>query len=99
MALESKITGSILTYLRKQGCFAEKTHGGPNTRKGMPDIVACINGRYVGIEVKRPGKVASKAQEQCLKEITDAGGLGTVITSLDEVKTLHKWLMEKRHGV
>lgn len=38
------------------------------------DRFLCVNGRFVGIEAKAPGKRPTKLQERTLKEIIDAGG-------------------------
>lgn len=46
---------SILKYINGlPRSHAEKTHGSAYA-SGMPDITACVGGRRVEIEVKRPG--------------------------------------------
>lgn len=60
---------------------------------GVPDIVACINGRFVGIECKAGDNKPTALQTKNLNDIINAGGIGTVINeeSLDD---LHKLLKE-----
>lgn len=41
---------------------------------GIPDIVACIKGMFIGIEVKRPNGKQSDAQCICEQNIKNAGG-------------------------
>lgn len=56
---------------------------------GTPDILACINGRFVALELKRSkGAVISELQKHVLKKINDAGGLGLVVypENWDEIK-------------
>ena len=43
-------------------------------KSGVPDVVACINGKFVSIEVKREGKEPTKLQWQRIQEIRAAGG-------------------------
>lgn len=55
-------------------------------RRGTPDIIACVAGVFVGIEVKRPGKAPSVIQSAQLGDIEAAGGVAFVASSVDEVK-------------
>jgi Holliday junction resolvase len=82
---EKDITNKILARLRERGAFAEKIHGGPLQGRGLPDIVACYRGRFIGIEVKRPGEKPTPLQSHVLGEILKAGGAAFVLTSADEV--------------
>ena len=46
--LEKDIVNAILRYLKAvPACFAWKTHGGMYGTAGIPDIIACIGGRFV----------------------------------------------------
>lgn len=54
-------------------------------RPGAPDIVAVIEGRFIGIEVKREGKVQSKKQVEFEMELFRAGGQYILAYSLDDV--------------
>lgn len=42
---------------------------------GSPDIIACIRGRFVGIEVKTATGTQEKSQENFQREFERAGGL------------------------
>jgi len=65
------------------GSWIVKIHGGPFQAAGIPDLVGCIEGRFVGLEVKLPddSSRATKIQESTLSAIRRAGGLGTVVWS------------------
>lgn len=56
-----------------------------SNKRGTPDILAVISGRFVAIEVKRPGGKPSKLQLVQLKRIEAAGGIAMVAESVDEV--------------
>ncbi len=85
--LEKDIVAAILRHLRgKPRCFAWKTHGGMYGTAGIPDIVACIDGRFYGFEVKQPSGKLTRLQEITLKKIEDAGGRALKVTSVEEVE-------------
>jgi Holliday junction resolvase len=83
---KERVVNPILKWLRKNGAFAEKTHGSEYTRIGMPDIIACCDGRYVAIEAKYPGGKVTDAQARCIAEIRNARGLGIFADDLEFVK-------------
>jgi len=85
--LEKKITNSILAHLKSiQGCFCWKEHGSRYSTAGIPDIICCIDGRFVAFEVKTEGGKPTVLQEKTLNSICDAGGVAHVVRSLDEVR-------------
>lgn len=55
---------------------------------GIPDIIACVNGKFVGIEVKNKGKLKGQSPQQKIHEqlIKDSGGIFILTDSLDKVK-------------
>ena len=52
---------------------------------GLPDIIACIRGRFVAFEVKTPIGKLTKLQEITIQKIRDAGGQAFKVTSVIEV--------------
>ena len=48
-------------------------------KDGVPDFVACINGRVVAVETKHRTNTASAAQLRELKEVVASGGVGIVV--------------------
>ena len=50
---EKEIVSKILRYLKTvPKCFAWKEHGGIYGTAGIPDIIACIDGKFYAFEVK-----------------------------------------------
>lgn len=87
---ESALTSKMVGVLRARGAWAVKIVGGPVQRSGLPDILVCYRGRFVGIEVKLPGKERNVTQIQAatLKAIHRAKGLSYVFTTVAEVEAL-----------
>lgn len=87
--LEKDIVRAILKELRGAGAFAIKTHGSPQFA-GLPDIIGCLNGRFFALEVKRPGGYygVTDRQQAVLDQVTVAGGIAKVVTSVEDVKYL-----------
>ena len=76
---ERDIVAAILRLLKKTPrCFCWKEHGGLYGTAGIPDIIACVDGRFVAFEVKtetgRAYMVRSAAEVAgILKEMEVAG--------------------------
>lgn len=82
---ESKLSRKIIAEINKQGGFAFKVHGGPYMMSGLPDIIACVRGRFYGLETKMPdGGHASPTQQLVHNMIKDADGTACVVRSVQE---------------
>jgi hypothetical protein len=56
-------------------------------RKGVSDILGVLpGGRALAVEVKRPGGKPTPSQADFLREVSQAGGLALVITSVEEIR-------------
>ncbi|OYQ68294.1 VRR-NUC domain-containing protein [Aerococcus sp. 1KP-2016] len=87
MLPEKRVETQIKRYLDNLGAYWIKTLGG-SVPAGTPDILACVNGYFVAIEVKKPsGGVVSELQKFQIKKIQNAGGVAFVAKSIDEVKS------------
>lgn len=97
---ETQIVRAILDYLRVRGCWAERRNSrvlmlpgkGGRPRpvrfgvKGGSDIIAVSpHGRFIAIEVKRPGESLTTHQAAYLFEIRRHGGIGLMATSAQDV--------------
>lgn len=89
MTTERAIVKAILAYMNGlPGCLARKRWGGGMGVAGDPDIDACIRGRSVQLEVKRPGERPTALQLKRIEEWRRAGAVVAVVTSVEEVKSL-----------
>ena len=86
---ERDIVAAILRLLKKTpGCFAWKEHDGMYGTAGIPDIIACIGGRFVAFEVKTPTGKLTKLQEITIQKIRNAKGQAFKVTSAAEVAAI-----------
>ena len=83
---EKTIENRIKNYLKKNNIYYFKVHGNGFQRVGIPDIVACINGKFTGIEVKRPGGKPSSLQIANIEHIRNNGGSAEIVYSFEEAK-------------
>jgi Holliday junction resolvase len=81
---ESRLSRQIMEALRARGAFVFKVHGGPTMMNGLPDIIVCYRGWYIGLETKLPGGRTSAVQNLRHGQITEAGGVARVVHSVAE---------------
>ena len=88
--LERDIVKAIKGYLSSLGSdvFFWKEHGGPYGTSGIPDIICCYKGRFLGLEVKLPGGRLTGLQKRALARINAAGGIARRVESVDDVKAV-----------
>ena len=76
---ESLVKKKIHAILKERGAYAVNYIGGISANNGTPDILACLNGRFIAIEAKAGKNKPTDLQTLNLKRIDDAGGLAFVI--------------------
>ena len=83
---ETRIQNQIREKLleRFPGAYLRKIHGNPFQHAGIPDIIGCIQGHFVGLEVKTPQGRTSMIQELEGLSILQADGIHGVVTSPEE---------------
>ena len=88
--LERDVVAAIKKYLSSLGSdiFFWKEHGGPYGTSGIPDIICCYKGRFLGLEAKLPGGRLTELQKRALDRINAAGGIVRRVESVDDVKAI-----------
>lgn len=86
--LEKNVENKIKRWLQSKHIYFFKVHGSSFMQPGIPDIIACVNGRFVGIEVKNEGKLNTQSEQQKIHEelIKQSGGIFILADCLDTVK-------------
>jgi Holliday junction resolvase len=80
---EQQIQKEIIKYLESIGAYTIKTIR--TNRAGTPDIIACLDGKFIAIEVKRKGNKPTPLQLAKIEQIRASGGLAFVAYSKDDV--------------
>lgn len=83
MAAEKQFENKIKTYLKSIGAYFIKTHGDRFSKVGTPDIIACVNGHFVAVEVKAANGKPSELQIYHIQQINNAGGYGVILYPKD----------------
>ena len=85
-------------FLKDQGCwFIKYWAGGEFTKSGIPDLLVCCNGYFLGVELKGPTGRPSELQLWNIEQIKKAGGIAMVLYPKDfeEFKELIYNLLKK----
>ena len=83
---ESQLSRKIMNALRAKGIFCFKVHGSALMMAGLPDIIACVEGLFIGLETKMPDKRnnTSVRQKYVHDLVTASGGQVAVVCSPKE---------------
>lgn len=85
---ETKLQRKIQKYLEENNCYHFKVHGSNYMRAGIPDIICCYKGKFIGIECKIGKNKMSPIQEKHKQEIEESQGIHILAYSLDDVKKI-----------
>jgi Holliday junction resolvase len=87
---EKKVKDKVKAILTSEGVyfFMPATHG--FGRSGVPDIVACVNGLFFGIECKANGNKPTALQIREIEAIRRSNGVAVVVdeTNWDMVRDM-----------
>ena len=81
---ESNLKGKCLDYLTQAGIYHIKIFGSAWCGKGAPDIIACINGKFVAFELKVGENNMQSDQRIHRVRICRNGGLHYCPRTIDE---------------
>lgn len=79
MGQEKTFENKVKRFLESSGAWFVKFFANSYTKSGIPDILACVNGYFVGIEVKAQNGRPSELQLHNVKKIREAGGFAIVL--------------------
>lgn len=92
MAAEKNFENKVKDFLTKHGSWFIKYWGGAKfTKEGIPDILACIDGKFVAIEVKAPNGKPTVVQLVTLRKIRTTGGFGLLLYP-EDYEHFKNWL-------
>lgn len=79
MAAEKQFENKVKEFLKDHGCWCLKTWSNGVQRSGVPDLLICCNGYFIGAELKAESGKLSELQKWNLKKIHESGGIGIVL--------------------
>ena len=87
---EKKVKDKVKRILGDHGAYYFMPATGGYGKSGVPDIVACYKGKFLGIECKANGGKPTALQEKNLSQIIGVGGFAFLVDEggLDEFKHL-----------
>jgi hypothetical protein len=81
---ESKLSQNIQKMIRSRGGYCYKVWANALTPAGIPDIVCCYYGLFLGFETKTPLGQLSKIQVQTHKKMSESGAFIFVPRSVQD---------------
>lgn len=97
MAAEKNFENKVKRFLKERGCWFLKYWGGAAyTKSGIPDLLVCCNGHFIGLELKAPNGIPSDLQIYNLREIDKVGGYAVLLypKNFEQFKTFIEYLNE-----
>ena len=84
---EGRVKAKVKALLKKYNIYHFMPATGGYGRSGVPDIIACMRGRFLAIECKAGAGKLTPLQSRELALIEEAGGLAYVINE-DSIESL-----------
>lgn len=93
---EAKVKAAVVKLLKARGVyyFFPATHG--FGRSGVPDIICCVNGRFLAIECKAGGNQPTELQKREIEKIQLSKGIAAVIRE-SNISLVEQLLKELEH--
>jgi Holliday junction resolvase len=89
---ESAFQKKVIQFLKSKDVWHVKYWAGAQyTKQGVPDILACINGTFHGIELKTDIGQPSKLQLYNIKKIRESGGEAYILRPKDFESWKERW--------
>jgi len=83
---ETRIKEKVLAFLKAEYPKAWVYKAADRWTSGIPDLLMCVDGRFVAIELKAGKNQPTKIQKYVIESICASGGRATVCRSVEEVK-------------
>lgn len=76
---EKEFENKVKDFLKKEGCWYLKTWSNGVQRQGVPDLLVCCNGYFLGVELKNETGKPSDLQIWNISKIRQSGGFAFVL--------------------
>ncbi len=98
---EKKVKDQVTKLLNAKNAYWFYPVMGGYGSSGIPDIVACYRGVFIGIECKAGNNTPTALQMKNLNQISQAGGFSAVIneTNIDELQNIFERIDQSRSAL
>jgi len=95
---EGKVKAKVKALLKQYGAWSFMPVSGGMGAHGIPDVIACHKGKFIGIECKAPGKRknVTALQKMQLQGIRNADGKTMVVADPVDFEILEIWLNREK---
>lgn len=83
IAAEKKFENKIKKFLKDNDAWFVKYFANRMTKSGIPDILACVNGYFVAVEVKAENGKPSELQKYHRDKINESMGIAVILYPQD----------------
>lgn len=103
----NSLTAAVIKYLELEGHYASRVQSQgqysakrgrwikSTVKRGIGDIIACIDGQFVMIEIKTGKDKQSDWQKETERQVVKAGGKYWVIKEIGQFLEYYKTLLKK----
>lgn len=88
MKPEKKLQDKCIGYLKKNGIYYINKYGDGRSAKGAPDLLVCVNGKFVAFELKVGENDLQDDQKLHRNRIRKSGGLHYIPYTFEEFKSI-----------
>ena len=91
---EKAFQTKLIKLIEKNNGYVVKFNASAISKIGVPDLLACINGKFVGLEVKKENGKPTDIQLWNIEKIKKSGGIAMVVkpSNYESVEKLIKKL-------
>ena len=76
---EKQFQNEVIAFLKSQNIYHVKIWGGGFQKAGIPDLLCCIGGKFVAVELKTEKGTATVLQKYNIFKIQEAGGTAQIL--------------------
>lgn len=76
---EKQFENKIKNFLKFHDIWYFKVWGGGYSKAGIPDLICCIGGKFVALELKSDTGKPTELQKYNIKKIKESGGIGLIL--------------------
>jgi Holliday junction resolvase len=96
---EAKVKKKVKEILDQMGVYHFSPMQNGMGRAGIPDIIGCLEGQFLGIECKAGRGTTTALQERELTKIQNAGGYALVVNeeNINQLWEIKEWITTNKN--